>query len=252
MKPQWSDSLRHSILHCFLKGDSLKLIVASHSPLDSSQSFLIIQFEIIKHMAFETEQQVAKSSDCPGLILDPVHLRQVALRHSHLLSFEVFDALFGVKSLEELSRVVAEGIRQFTAFEPMHLSEWCRFVFELVPARAVITEEHARAGLLAEELEESWDRVRDEKQYIEDLQMANEDLQRRLAEEHLHGDEVCLERLERELDDLTRRFEDEKAVLQSRSRAVQARLKRQIGVLKKSNDKDNFEPMCKMEGFSAN
>jgi hypothetical protein len=98
-------------------------IVARHSPLDSSQSFLIIQSEIIKDLEFETGQQVAKSSDYPGLILDPVHLRQVAMRHSHLLSFEVFDALIGVKSLEELSRILAEGICQFTALEPTHLNE---------------------------------------------------------------------------------------------------------------------------------
>jgi hypothetical protein len=123
MKAQWPDSLSHSILHCFLKGDSLKSIVAGHSPLDGSQSFLIIQSEIIKHLAFETGQQVAKSSDYCGLILDPVNLRQVAMGHSHLLSLEIFDGLFGVRSLEKLSRVLAEGIRQFAAFEPTHLKE---------------------------------------------------------------------------------------------------------------------------------
>jgi hypothetical protein len=134
MKSQSPDSLRQPILHCFLNGDSLKLIVAGHSPLENSQSFLIIHSEIIKHLAFETGQQLAKSSDYPGLILDPVHLRQVAMRHLHLLLFEVFDALSGVKSLEELPRVLAEGIRQFEAFEPTHLNEWCRFIFELVRA----------------------------------------------------------------------------------------------------------------------
>jgi hypothetical protein len=127
--------------------------------------------------------------------------------------FEVFDALFGVKSLEKLSAVPAEGIRQFAAFGPTHLNEWCKFIFELVRAGAVITEEHAPAGLLAEELEKARGRIRDEKQRLEDLQMGNEELQRRLPEEHLHGDDVCLEGLERELDDLTRRFEDQKANL---------------------------------------
>jgi hypothetical protein len=125
------------------------------------------------------------------------------MRHSHLLSFEVFDASFGIKSLEELSRVLAEGMRQFAAFEPTHLNKWCRFVSEFVRARAVITEEFVRAGLLAKELEEARRRIRDEKAHLEDLQMANKELQRRLADEHLHGDEVCLESLERELDDLT-------------------------------------------------
>jgi hypothetical protein len=71
--------------------------------------------------------------------------------------------------------------------------------------------------------------------------MANEELQRRSAEEHLHGDGVCLERLERELDDLTRQFEDEKADLQSRSRAVQDKLKRQIGALKKIEQPRGFQ-----------
>jgi hypothetical protein len=97
--------------------------------------------------------------------------------HLHLLSFEVVDALFGVKSLDELSRVLAEGVHQFAAFEPRHLNEWCRFVFEFVRAGTAITEEHARAGLLAEELEEARGRIRDEKQRLEDLQMANEELQ---------------------------------------------------------------------------
>jgi hypothetical protein len=130
-----------------------------------------------------------------------------------LLSFEVFDTLFGVKSLEELSAVPAEGIHQFAAFEPTYLNEWCRFIFELVRAGAVITEEQARAGLLAEELEKARGRIRDAKQRLEDLQMGNKEFQRRLPKEHLHGDIVCLERLERELDDLTQRFEDEKADL---------------------------------------
>jgi hypothetical protein len=244
--------LRYSILHCFLKGDSLKSIVARHSPLDGSRSFLIIQSEIIKHLAFETGQQVAKSSDYCELILDPVHLRQVARGHSHLLSFEVFDGLFGVRSFEELSRVLAEGICQFAAFEPKHLNEWHRFVFEFVRAGAVITEGHTHAELLAGKLEKARGRIQDEKRRLEDLPMANEELQRRFAEEHLHGDEVCLERLERELDDLIRPFEDEKADLQSRSRAVQGRLKRQIDGLKKPNNKSNFGPMCKLEGFSTN
>jgi hypothetical protein len=58
---------------------------------------------------------------------------------------------------------VAEEIRQFAAFEPTHLNKWCRLVFELVRAGAVITEEYTPAGLLAEELEEARGRIRDEK-----------------------------------------------------------------------------------------
>jgi hypothetical protein len=94
-------------------------------------------------------------------------------------------------------------------------------------------KEHTRAGLLAEELEETQGRIRDEKQRLQDPQMANEELHRRLAEEYLHGNEVHLERLERELDNLTRQFKNEKADLQARSHAIQGRLKSQIGVLKK-------------------
>jgi hypothetical protein len=56
----------------------------------------------------------------------------------------------------------------------------------------------------------------------------------------VHGDEACLERLERELDDSTWQFEDEKADLQLRSRAVQGRLKCQIGVLKKIKRQRRF------------
>jgi hypothetical protein len=176
----------------------------------------------------------------PWFVLDPVHLRQVAVRHSHFLSFEAFDALYEVKSLDELSRILAEGIRQFAVFEPAHLNEWCRFVFEFVRAGAVITEEHARDGLWTEELEEAQGRIRDEKQRLEDLQMANEELHRRLAEKHLHRDEMCLERLERELNDLTWRFDGEKGDLQSRSRAVQSRLKHQIGILKRIKRQKRF------------
>jgi hypothetical protein len=66
--------------------------------------------------------------------------------------------------------------------------------FWIGPHRGRNTEEHARAGLLAEELAEARGRIVDEKQRLGDLQMANEELQRRLAEEHLHGNEVCLER----------------------------------------------------------
>jgi hypothetical protein len=87
--------------------------------------------------------------------------------------------------------------------------------FRISARRAIIKEKQARAGLLAEELEDARGRIRDEKQRLEDFQMVNEELQRQIAEEHLHGGEVCLKRLDQELDDLTQRFEDKKDIIVS-------------------------------------
>jgi hypothetical protein len=111
MNPHSSDSLQCSLVHRFLEGKSLKSIVASHHPLDSSQAFAIIQSEIVHHLGSTPGEKVHAFSDDVGLIFDPVLARQVAIRHTHLLSVEVLDGFFGIKSFESFFQVLAEGIR---------------------------------------------------------------------------------------------------------------------------------------------
>jgi hypothetical protein len=128
----------------------------------------------------------------------------------------VFDALLRIKWFESFVQVLAEGIRQFANFEPAHLIEFCRFIFEFVRGQEIITPEQAYAKQLAAELEEAQVRIRAGQQCINDLKMASEGLKRQLAE----GSFCC--------DDLSRRFEDEKAGLEARSPVGQGELKRQI------------------------
>jgi hypothetical protein len=102
--------LQCSLVHSFLKGKSLNLIVARYHPLDTSQAFAIIQSGILHHLGSRPGEQVHASSDDAELILDLVLAQEVAMRYTHLLSVEVFDAFFGVKSFESFFQVLAEGI----------------------------------------------------------------------------------------------------------------------------------------------
>jgi hypothetical protein len=145
MKPRSSDFVQCSLVHSFLEGKLLKSIVTSHDPLVTSQAFAIVQSEILHHLGSTPGEKVHAFSDDAGLILNPVLARQVAMRHTHLLSVEVLDAFFGIKSFESFFQVLTEGIRQFAKFDRAHLIEFCRFIFEFVPGHAIITPEQARA-----------------------------------------------------------------------------------------------------------
>jgi hypothetical protein len=140
----------------------------------------------------------------------------------------VFDAFFGIKSFESFLCVLAEGIRQFAKFAPEDMIMFCRFIFEFVRRQAIITPEQARARQLAAELEEAQVRIRAGQQCIDDLKTENEELKRQLAENSS------------DWDDLSRRYEDEKAGVEARSRVAQGKLKRQIRTLKETEKETRF------------
>jgi hypothetical protein len=113
-----------SLIHSFLKSESLKFIVACHHPLDASQVFAITRSERLHQLGSRPGEEAQTPPDDGGLILDPPLVRQVALRHTHLLSLEVFDAFFAIQSFQSLIRVLVEGMREPTNFDSAHLSDY--------------------------------------------------------------------------------------------------------------------------------
>jgi hypothetical protein len=122
MKPRSSVSVECSLLHRFLKGRPLKSIVACRHPLEARQVFAKTRSGIPHELGSKPREEAQTSPDDGGLILDPPVVREVALRHMHLISLEVLDAFFAIQSFESLIRVLAEGMRPLANFDPAHLS----------------------------------------------------------------------------------------------------------------------------------
>jgi hypothetical protein len=132
------------LIHSFMNGESLKSIIGRHCPVDVSQEFAITRCGIRHQLGSKPGEAAQTSPDERGLILDPPLVRQIALRHTHLLSLEVFDAFFAIQSFQSLIRVLAEGMRQLANFDTAHLIDCCQLIFEFVRSQAVMTPQQAR------------------------------------------------------------------------------------------------------------
>jgi hypothetical protein len=102
----------------------------SHPPLESSQAFIIIQSGIPLHLGSQPGSQIRASSGEHSLILDPVLIRQVAMRHSQLLSSEAFDAHLGIRTGEAFFQILAETFRHFPSFDSTQSILFYKFIFE--------------------------------------------------------------------------------------------------------------------------
>jgi hypothetical protein len=215
-------------MHSFLKSEPLKSIVARHHPLGPSQVFAITRSEILHQVGSQPGEEVQTSPDGGGLILDPPLVRQVGLRHTHLLSLGVPKAFFAIQSVQSLIRVLREGMRQLANFDPAHLIDDCELIFEFVPSQAVMTPQQSHAKRRAAELEEVQVRIRAGQRCIEELKKASEELRQQLAEDRL------------DRDDFSRGLETEKADLKARSSAAENEPKCQIRSLKETGRERRF------------
>jgi hypothetical protein len=217
-----------SLIHSFLKGEALKSTVVRHHPLDASQIFAITRSEILHQLGSSPGEEAQTPPGDRGLILDPPLVRQVALRHTDLISLEVLDAFFAAQSFQSLIGVLAEGMRQLANFDPAHRIDDCQLVFEFVRGRAVMTAQQARAKQLAAKLEDAHLRIHAGQHCIEELKKASQELRQQLAEDSV--DRV----------DFSRRLETEKADLKARSHDAESKLKRQIRRLKETDGERRF------------
>jgi hypothetical protein len=77
------------------------------------------------------------------------------IQSAYLVSREVFDVFFGVKSCQSFDQLRAEGIRQFTNFEAPDLIESCRFIFEFARGQAIIGPEQEHRTQFAAKFEDA-------------------------------------------------------------------------------------------------
>jgi hypothetical protein len=104
--------------------------------------------------------QIRVSSDDHSLILDRILIRQMAMRHLHLLFLEVFYALLGIKTGETFFQILGEAFWQLTSFDLTQSILFCKFIFEFTRIRAAMTPEQAHAAVPATELEKTRVQVR--------------------------------------------------------------------------------------------
>jgi hypothetical protein len=79
MKQRSSVSVECSLIHSFLKGESLISIVARPHPGNGSHVFAITRSEIFHQLGSKPGDEAQTPPDDGGFILDPSLVRQVAL-----------------------------------------------------------------------------------------------------------------------------------------------------------------------------